>query len=167
MPRPASFVAVLALTAGLIPRVAAADRVTVKGVVLEGSVKAIDAKQLGLETVYGKGDITIKLADVEAIQTDGDFYLWHDDDIESVGRVVGVSGEKIQLEPESGEALEVPTSSLLVARRAPGPEADWIERAHVELPYWSGSVDLAFSATQATDDTLALATGRALPAREG
>ena len=57
MSRVTSFVAVLALIAGLLPSLAAADRVTVKGTVLEGSVKSLDAKQIVFETIYGKGDL--------------------------------------------------------------------------------------------------------------
>jgi len=45
-----------------------------------------DAKQIVFETIYGKGDLTIKLADIEAIETDGDFYLWHGDDVETPRR---------------------------------------------------------------------------------
>jgi putative salt-induced outer membrane protein YdiY len=159
MPRPISLAATLILIAGLLPGVASADRVTVKGVVLEGSVKSLDAKQIVFETVYGKGDLTISLADIEAIETEGDFYLWHGDDIETVGRLVGATPEAIQMDKTAEGRVDVPTAELLVARRSPGEDADLVERAHVELPYWSASFDVAFSATQATDDTLALTTG--------
>ena len=159
MPRPSSLVPVLVLIAGLLPTVAAADRVTVKGAVLEGSVKSLDAKQIVFETIYGKGDLTIPIKDIEALETDGDFYLWHGDDVETVGRVVGISPDAIQMDKTAQGRIDVPTAELLAARRSPGPEANLVERAHVELPYWSATFDLAFSATQATDDTLALATG--------
>lgn len=79
--------AALALLAGLLPRVATADRVTVKGTVLEGTVKSIDAKQIVVETVYGKGNLTI--ADVEAIETDVAFHLFHGDHVETVGLALG------------------------------------------------------------------------------
>jgi putative salt-induced outer membrane protein YdiY len=167
VPRLASLVAVLALIAALLPSPAAADRVTVKGVALEGSVKSLDAKQIVFETVYGKGDLTISLADIEAIETDGDFYLWHGDDVETVGRVVGASPDAITMDKTAHGRVDVPTSALLAARRSPGPEAGLVERAHVELPYWSASFDLAFSATQATDDTLALATGLGIQRTRG
>ena len=57
----------------LVPSLAAADRVTVKGTVLEGTVKSITAKHVVLETVYGKGDLVIKTEDVSAIETDAPF----------------------------------------------------------------------------------------------
>jgi len=157
----------LVLLAGLLPSLAAADRVTVKGVVLEGSVKSIDAKNVVLETIYGKGDLSIDVKDVEAIETDGNFYLWHDDDVETVGKVVGVSPEAIQLQRDGEAATEVSTAELWAARREPGPEASLLERAHVELPYWSATFDLAFAATQATDDTLAFNTGLGIQRTRG
>ena len=155
--------AALALLAGLLPRVAAADRVTVKGTVLEGTVKSIDAKQIVVETVYGKGDLTIAVADVEAIETDVAFHLFHGDHVETVGRVVGVSPDAIQVDP--GGPVE--TADLWVARRDPGDEANLIDEVHLALPFWSGSFDLAFSATQATDDTLALATALGIQRTRG
>ena len=75
----------------LAPSVAAADRVTVKGAVLEGKVKSISAKQVVMETIYGKGDLTIKTEDVSAIETDAPFHVYKADDGVNVGRVVGIS----------------------------------------------------------------------------
>ena len=52
----------------LYPCLAAADHVTVKGTVLEGTVKKVSSKEIVMQTVYGKGDLTIPTADVSAIQ---------------------------------------------------------------------------------------------------
>jgi hypothetical protein len=150
--------AVLLLLAGLLPSLAAADRVTVKGAVLEGKVKSVDGKNVVMETVYGKGDLTIAVADLEAIETDVPFHLFHGDHVETVGKVVGVSADAIQVEPEGAAPVEVATSELWVVRRDKGPEAGLLERAHYRLPFWTARFDLAFAATQATDDTLSLAT---------
>jgi hypothetical protein len=49
---------------------ALADRVSVKGVVLEGRVESITAERVVMSTVYGKGQLAIAVADVEAIETD-------------------------------------------------------------------------------------------------
>jgi hypothetical protein len=146
----------------LAPVLAGADRVTVKGVVLEGTVKSIGAKEIVMETVYGKGEIAIAVGDIEAIETDAPFHLFHGDHIDSVGKVVAVSPERVRLVGPDDAPVDVPLGEVLVARRDPGPEANLFERAAIDHPFWHGNFDLAFSTTQATDDTLGLAVGLGL-----
>lgn len=146
---------------------AVADRVVVKGDTLHGTVKSITSKALVKETVYGKGEITIELADVESIETEAPFHVMHGDDVRIIGPIVGVSGESIRVAEAGAAPVELAWDAVWSARRDPGPEASLLERALVELPYWSGRFDLAFSATQATDDTRSLATGLGLQRERG
>ncbi len=148
-------VGLVLLAAGSAP----ADRVTVKGVVLEGTIESITAKQVVMTTVYGKGDLAIKVRDVEAIETDAPFHVFHGDDVDTLGRVVGVSPEGLRLETGGAVPTEVPFGEVYTTRRDPGPDADFLDRVAVDLAYWRGSFDLALSAALATDDTLALGTG--------
>ena len=83
--------AVLFLLLLLLPTLAAADRVTVKGTVLEGTVKRISGGSIVMSTVYGKGDLTIPTEDVSAIETDAPFHFYKADDGVAEGRVVGIS----------------------------------------------------------------------------
>jgi hypothetical protein len=136
---------------------AAADRVVVKGVALEGTVKSITADAVVMETIYGKGELSIAVADVESIETETPFHVLYGDDVRTTGRVVGVTSEVIRVE-DGGSPVEVAFAEVHVTRRDPGPEANWLRRVPVEHPYWSGNFDLSFAATQATDDTLSLAT---------
>jgi putative salt-induced outer membrane protein YdiY len=158
----------LALTLLLagVPDPGRGDRVTVKGTVLEGTVKSVGAKSVVLETVYGKGDLSIALEDVEAIETEGDFHVFHGDDVHTVGRVVGTDPEAIRIAGPDGE-VDIPHAEVWDAARDPGPDAALLERLPVELPYWSGNVDLAFAATQATTETTALATALGLRRERG
>jgi putative salt-induced outer membrane protein YdiY len=156
----------LAVWVGTVPDVGRADRVTVKGTVLEGTVKSVGAKTVLFETVYGKGDLSIALEDVEAIETEGDFHVFHGDDEHTVGRVVGMDPEAIRIARPDGE-VDIPHAEVWDAARDPGPDAALLERLPVELPYWSGNVDLAFAATQATTETTALATGFGLRRERG
>ena len=156
----------LALWAGVVPDGGRADRVTVKGTVLEGTVKSVSAKSVVLETVYGKGDLSIVLEDVEAIETESDFHVFHGDDVETVGRVVGVSPEAIRIMRPTGET-EIPFAEVWKAQGAPAPDAAPLERLAVELPYWNGNFDLALAATQATTETTALAAGFGLRRERG
>jgi len=147
----------------LTPSLAAADRVTVKGTVLEGTVKSVSGKEIVMSTVYGKGEIAIKTADVEAIETDAPFHVFHDDrDAESVGRVVGVTPDAVTIAAADGAPSQIPFAEVYAAPRDPGPDAGWLARRPVELPYWSGSLDLALSATESTIDATALAAGVSL-----
>jgi len=155
-------VAVLASAGG-----AAADQVVVKGATLEGTVKTITKKEIVMETVYGKGDLVIAVEDVEAITTDAPFHVMHGDDVRTVGPVVGLAPDAIRVAAPGGAPVELAFGEVYTARRDPGPDASLLERAPVELPYWSGSFDLAFAATQTTDDTLSLATGLGLRRERG
>lgn len=160
--RTAAFVLAVAVAGA-----AAADRIVVKGTALEGTVKSISKKEVVFETVYGKGDLLIAIEDVESIETEAPFHVMHGDDVRTVGPVVGLTPDAIRVGEPGASPIELPLDQVYTARRDPGPDASLLERAPVELPYWSGNFDLSFSATQATDDTLSLATGLGLRRERG
>jgi hypothetical protein len=93
----------------------------VKGVVLEGKVESITAKQVVMSTVYGKGQLAIAVGDVESIETDAPFHVFHGDDADTLGRVVGVSPEAIRVDAGDPEPTEVPFPTVYAVRRDPGP----------------------------------------------
>jgi hypothetical protein len=144
----------------LVPSLAAAaaDRVTVKGAVLEGKVRSISAKHVVMETIYGKGDLRIATEDVTAIETDAPFHVYKADDGKVVGPVVGVSPAAITVAAESG-TTEVPFEQVQAAPREAGPKANWFSRRAVESPWWKSHYDFALSATESTIDSSALAVG--------
>jgi hypothetical protein len=142
----------------LAPSLAAADRVTVKGAVLEGKVKSISTKHVVMETIYGKGDLTIKTEDVSAIETEVPFHVYKADDGKVVGPVVGVSPAAITVAAETG-TTEVPFEQVQAAPREPGPDANWFERRGVESPWWESHYDFGFTATESSIDSTALALG--------
>src|SRR5262245_21089489 len=143
----------------LAPSLAAADHVTVKGTVLEGTVKSLSAKHVVMETVYGKGELTIPTEDVSAIETDAPFHVYKSDDGAEIGRVVGISSAAVTVAAESGAPTEIPFDSVQAAPRDPGAEANWFQRRPVESPWWSGNVDLSFASFDGATHTTALATG--------
>jgi putative salt-induced outer membrane protein YdiY len=143
----------------LTPSLASADRVTVKGTVLEGDVQSISADEIVLKTVYGKGDLTIETKEVSAIETDTPFHVYKADDGTEVGRIVGITTAAVTLARADGSHLEVPFEQVQAAPRDAGPEANWFERRPVESPWWSGNVDLSFASFDAATHTTALATG--------
>ena len=151
----------------LVPSVAGADRVTVKGTTLEGTVKSISTKEIVMETVYGKGALTIPTADVSAIETDAPFHVFRADDGVEKGRVVGITPEAVALAREDGARAEIPFAEVQAAPRDPGPEAGWLARRPVESPWRSGNVDLSFASFDAATHTTALATGLGVKRERG
>jgi hypothetical protein len=142
----------------LVPSLAAADRVTVKGAVLEGKVKSVSAKHVVMETIYGKGDLTIATKDVTAIETEAPFHVYKADDGKVVGRVVGVTPQAIRIAADE-RAAEVPFEAVQAAPREPGPDGNWFERRGVESPWWRSRYDFSLSATESTIDSSALTVG--------
>jgi putative salt-induced outer membrane protein YdiY len=158
----------IAIAMALGASAAHADRVVVKGDTLQGTVKSITKTEIVMETVYGEGEIVIAVEDVESIETEAPFHVMHGADVRTVGPVVGLTPDAIRIaEAGAADPVELSFDQVYTARRDPGPEANLLERAPIELPYWSGDLELAFSATQATDDTLALATGLRLSRERG
>ncbi len=146
---------------------ARADRLVVKGDTLQGTVQSITKQEIVLETIYGDGELVIAVEDVESIETEAPFHVLHGDDVRTIGPVVGLTPDAIVVAEPGAAPVELAFQDVYVARRDPGPEASLLERAPVGLPYWSGDFELAFSATQATDDTLALGTGLRLRRERG
>jgi hypothetical protein len=143
----------------LVPSLASADRVTVKGTVLEGKVKSISAKQVVMETVYGKGDLAIATADVSAIETDAPFHVYKSDDGTVVGPVVGITPAAVRIAAAEGAPTEVPFDQVQAAPRDAGEAANWFARRAVENPWWRSHYDLSFTTTESTVDSTAVATG--------
>ena len=145
---------------------AAADRVVVKGIALEGAVRSITTTSIVMTTVYGGGELTVAVADIESITTETIFHVIHGDDVRTIGPVVGLTPETIRLEV-AGSPVDIPLSEVHTTVRDAGPDANLLERADVALPFWSGNVDLAFGATQATDDSVSVATALGLARERG
>jgi len=151
----------------LLPLAARADRVTVKGTVLEGKVKSITSKAVVIETVYGKGDITIDPKDIEAIETDAAFHVFHGDDVDSTGPVVGVTPDAVTVKPADGAPEAIAFSDIYVTRREPGPEGGFLDQLAIDLAYWEGNLDFGFSFVDATADSTSLGTSLGLRRNRG
>jgi hypothetical protein len=147
--------------------VADADRVVVKGDTLQGTVQSITKQEIVLETIYGDGTLVIAVEDVESIETEAPFHVLHGDDARTTGPVVGLTPDAIVVAESGAAPVEFAFQDVYAARRNRGPEANLLERAPVGLPYWSGDLERAFSATQATDATLALGAGLRLRRERG
>jgi putative salt-induced outer membrane protein YdiY len=142
----------------LVPASAAADRVTVKGTVLEGTVKSISSKEIVMSTVYGKGELHIPTGDVTAIETDAPFHVLEAEQ-SHLGRIVGITPLSVSLAQPEGPVAEIPLDQVQAAPRSVPEDAAWFARQRVERPWWGANVDVAFASSATTTHTTALSTG--------
>jgi putative salt-induced outer membrane protein YdiY len=136
--------------------VAQADEIVVKGDVLKGTIKEVTATGLIFETVYGKGTLEIEHKDIERLETENPFVVLHGDDDEHTGRLIGIGESGLQVDDESGETVTVPLDTIVLAR-ARTDDGFNVEEMRSRFRYWHGNFDLAFSLTQSTVDSSALA----------
>ena len=160
----------------LVPSLAAADRVTVKGAVLEGTVKSISGKEIVMKTIYGKGDLTIPTADVTAIETDAPFHVYQADDGQTVGPIVGITPEVVSIaeadgrrprslstrcRPHPATPARMPTGSSGDRSRARGGVATRISRSRRSTRAFTPPPWRPASACAASEDRTARASARA------
>lgn len=134
-----------------------ADYVRVKGVTLEGEVVEVTPTHVHLETVYGDGVIEIALEDVEAVETDAQMHIVWGENHDTVGRLVGVSEDAIQVET-ADVTQAIPADDVWPSVPQEDFEDSLGEQLDSRWRYWNGTFDLGFSSKQATDDTLNLST---------
>jgi hypothetical protein len=145
------------LALGTLASAARADRVTVKGTTLEGTVTAVTGKTVEMKTVYGKGTLSIAVDDIEAITTDGRVYVAHGDGEEAVGRILGIREGTLLVgeDPTQAERVDLGTINRVMAAEA--VETSRLGRLRRTFSLWSGNFDVSFAATSATVDTTATA----------
>jgi putative salt-induced outer membrane protein YdiY len=131
--------------------------VTVKGTTLEGTVLSVTRSAVQMKTVYGDGTLTLKIADVTRIETDGVLRLHHGDAL-TEAKVVDVSGDTVTA---GGETFALATLEA-VQSTTPGEELGVLDALQLQYPFWSGNFDLAFNYTDATVNSLSIASGLAL-----
>jgi putative salt-induced outer membrane protein YdiY len=160
----AAFAAAALVAAADTP--ARADEITVAGTVLRGSVAAVLPSAIEFQTAYGKGKITVALADLEAITTDAPFHFFHGDDQETHGRIVGIEAGKLLVGDTAETAVSVDPATLHVAYSDGKFNQTGLALLRRNLALWRGNFDVGFALTQSTTDTSALALGLAADRRK-
>ena len=141
----AVLVAMLLVLAGTA---SAEDQVTVKGDTLRGTVVDLTPDGVSFDPIHGSGTLVIPWDDVESLTTEGAMVVMHGDTGESQGRIVGYSDGRILL-GDSGESIETTT---LFHSYHEDYGASVMERLHSQFRYWTASLDLGASYTDATTD---------------
>jgi hypothetical protein len=138
---------------------AAADEIVVEGEVAAGQVVRVGPKGLEVETRYGKGNVLVPFERVTTLQTERSFVVIHGDDGETRGRLLGVREGALLVGNEDGGVTAIPVETLFDSVT----EEEYLDSARTRwrsrLRYWTARHDLAFAATDATTNTLALSTG--------
>ena len=141
----------------LLASPAAADKATVKGTTLEGTVLSVTKTAVQMKTVYGDGTLTFKIEDVSRIETDGVLRLHHGDEL-TEAKAMDVAGGTVNAD---GDAFALATLEA-VQNTTPGKELGIMDRIALQYPFWSGNFDLAFNYTDSTVNSLSIASGLAL-----
>ena len=148
--------AALILTLGSLAS-ARADRVTVKGTTLEGTVTAVTSTTVEMKTVYGNGTLSIAIEDVEAISTEARVFVVHDDGKETTGRIVGIREGALLVGEDAAQPEMVPLAGIHRVMPAEAVETSRLGALRRTFSLWSGNFDVSFAATSATVDTTATA----------
>jgi putative salt-induced outer membrane protein len=158
-PLPCSAAAALCACLTLGTAVAQADEITVKGTTLSGTVLGVTSKGIEFETIYGGGKLVIAPADVERLDSEGLFHVFHDDDGESVGRLVGVEDGRLLLDGGVSGTASIGFDSIHSSVTQADYEKSTLSSLRGRWRFWETSLDLAYSMRRATTDTTAMVAG--------
>lgn len=153
-PRRAIAVSAIAL---LVASAACADEITAKGDVLHGTVSDVTAKGVVFTPDFGKGDVTIEYADLEALKTDQPFHILHGEDATTVAPITGYRDGKLTLGGDM--PVDIPVDSITWSVSQKKYDDSMMVRLRQRLRFWTGNFDLGFSYTDATISTSQLLVG--------
>ncbi|HSF04690.1 MAG TPA: DUF481 domain-containing protein [Methylomirabilota bacterium] len=157
---------ILALGAEALWRWALADEVAVKGTILRGTVVGISAGGVELKTDYGSGTLTIPFDQIESIKTDRPRHVFHGDQGEAVGRVLGVEDGKLIVGEDLASAARVDVKTIVVVDTAEEVEGSLAKRLRYQWRYWSGAIDAGLSFSESTVDELDITMGMRIERRK-
>jgi hypothetical protein len=153
----------LALGVGVTAR---ADEIVVKGDKLRGTVVGVTATTIEFETLYGKGKISVPIADVERVETEGTYLFAHGDDEETKGKIVGVEEDAVLVGDAPADAVRIQADSIHLVLSDKAIEESPLVAAKAKLQYWSADLDLGFSLARGTVDSETFNAGLQLERRK-
>jgi len=151
---------VCALVVALVSAVAA-DEITVRDHTLSGKVVGLAAvviddettlPGLAFETDYGKGSVLIPFADMTTLDTTGELRVWHGDDTETVGRLLGVVDGKLLVGSSTDDAARIDIATIHSIIDKEAHAGSMLADLKSRYRYWTASLDIGFSMTEATTD---------------
>ncbi len=130
----------------------AADEVTVKGVVLRGSIIEVTAESIVFETEYGEGSITIPFDTIDALVTEGSFLILYGDDGEISGRLLGVREGRLLVGTE-------PINLDTIVRGSSDTDLSGYDRFRNDFRHWHAELSLGIGYKASTTDEVDVAVG--------
>jgi hypothetical protein len=122
------------------------DEITVKGTTLRGRVLGLEKDGIRFRTIYGKGTIIILYEDVQNIEAHGKYHIFHGDQQELQGQILGVENGQLVVGDDPATAEQV--ASATIQKGVPESEYEeesWINRLRNRYPHWSASLDLGLN----------------------
>jgi hypothetical protein len=140
-------------------RTVVADEIQVDGTILRGTVTQITPSTIEFDTDYGKGTIAVPYKNLQAIRSDGRFYIVHGDSGETSGRLVAFEDGKLLVGDDLSNAVAVDPATLHRAHSAESLDQRGLGPLRHRFALWRGNFDLGFGLTQSTTDTSSLTIG--------
>lgn len=131
-----------------------------KGDTIHGRVADLTGEGVVFEPASGKGQIAVKWADVQSLETEGNYSVLHGAEGEARGRILGFEdGQFILVGDAPATAERVEVGAIFHAYDESKATGSWVERMRSRLRFWMATFDASAAYTNSTTDTLAGATG--------
>lgn len=130
---------------------AAADNLSVGGYFFSGSLTSIEDGKATFEIGTTGNTIEVDTSSLEGLKTENPRLILYGEDGTITGRVLGFDGGEIRVRSAAGETRTIPLDSIVAL--GPIADNDFSAWAQDQMRYWSGNLDIAISASQATVDT--------------
>lgn len=129
------------------------DEVTVRGTTLKGWILDLETDGIHFKTIYGKGEISIRYEEIEHIQTQREFYIYHSDGETIKGRLVGMEDDSLLVATESETVFRLKNGVIVRGVPAVAYEESWIERMRSRYPWWKVHLDAGWEFERTAVDT--------------
>jgi hypothetical protein len=145
-----SFIVLITVLLAIAPTAVAVavpdDEITVKDTTLKGRILGLGRDGIRFRTIYGKGTIIISYTDVQKLQAHGEYHIFHGDQQEVEGRIVGVQDGRLLVGDDPVTAEQVASATIQKGvPEAEYEEESWINRLRHRYPYWKASLDLGLN----------------------
>ena len=139
-----------------VPLLAAGQAVLgAKGDQIHGRVADLTSDGVVFEPASGKGQVTVKWADVESLETEGTYTVLHGEEGEVHGRILGVEAGKVLIGDTPATAERIDVGTLFHAYDESKATGSWVERMRSRLRFWTATLNANAAYTDSTTDTLA------------
>ncbi|MDJ0949704.1 MAG: DUF481 domain-containing protein [Alphaproteobacteria bacterium] len=128
------------------------DEVKVKGQVLKGRVVGLDEEGVQLDTIYGKGTLTIPYKLIETVRTRGAYRVYDQGDQKVIGRLIGVRQQALLVGNDAATAEPLPFGSIHTGVPEAAYQTSFQTRLEAHTRNWRGDVNLGIDFEQTAID---------------